>query len=80
MSYKSLKNTLLAIAVITSVSTVASAADDGPRMYWNGPVGLNIMQTYSWKINGNAIIPSGALFDRDASVDMDLADGIQSYL
>lgn len=72
MSFKLLKNILLAVAATASVSTIASAADDGPRMYWNGPVGLNIMQTYSWKINGNAILPSGALFDRDASVDMDL--------
>lgn len=74
MSYKKIKNTLAALAVtaIASVSNVATAGDDGPRMYWNGPVDLNIMQTYSWKINGNAVVPNGALFDRDVSVNMDL--------
>ncbi len=72
MLYKKMKNTLLAVVLTAMTTSIASAADDGPRMYWNAPVDLNIMQTYSLKVNGNAVVPSGALYDRDVSVNMDL--------
>ena len=74
MSFKISKAASIVVVAFFSalLPALVSAVDDGPRMYWNGPVGLNIMQTYAWTIHGNAVTPSGALFDKDATVDMNL--------
>jgi hypothetical protein len=41
-------------------------------MYWNAPVGLNILQTYAWTATSNSISESGAVIDPDIEADMDL--------
>ncbi len=66
-----LKNVFSA-ALLLVFSNLVFAADDGPRMYWNGPVGLNILQTYAWTAKANSISASGALIDPDIDADMDL--------
>jgi len=71
-----MKKYLKKIAVISTAAafftTTASAIDDGPRMYWNLPQDLNIIQTYAWSGNGNAVSPSGAQFVEDANVDINI--------
>ena len=63
---------LLPLLLLASMPNALSALDDGPRMYWNAPVDLNIIQTYAWSMHGNQITPTGANFEPDASVEMDL--------
>jgi hypothetical protein len=65
------KKIIQAILIVTFPNVVI-AMDDGPRMYWNGPVGLNIMQTYAWSIHGNTISENGAIYDPDIVVDMEV--------
>jgi hypothetical protein len=69
---KSCTKKILAAFYLTTASTLTFAADDGPRMYWNGPVGLNILQTYAWIATGNSILESGTVVDPDIDADMDL--------
>jgi len=64
--------TLLPLLILASMPSTLSALDDGPRMYWNGPVDLNIVQTYVWSMYGNQITPTGSNFEPDASVKMNL--------
>jgi len=64
--------TLIPLLLLASMPSTLSALDDGPRMYWNGPVDLNIVQTYAWSMHGNQITPTGGNFDPDASVNMSL--------
>ena len=62
------------IFIFTTIfSTVVSASADGPRMYWNAPVGMNILQTYAWFISGNQAVTSGAQYNPDISADINLA-------
>ena len=63
---------LIPLLLLTSAPSVLFALDDGPRMYWNAPVDLNIIQTYAWSMHGNQITPTGGNFDPDASVNMSL--------
>ena len=67
----SLKKIILSL-LIGIMPNIVSAGDDGPRMYWNGPVGLNILQAYYWNISGNSITPKGTLRDPNIDADMDL--------
>ena len=71
MNYYLKKLTIL--TATTLISTSALAIDDGPRMYWNAPVDLNIMQTYAWSMHGNQTTPDGSNFDPDVSANMNLA-------
>ncbi len=68
-----IKKATAIMATTTLLSTAALAIDDGPRMYWNAPVGLNILQTYAWNIHGNQITPTGGNYEPDASVNMNIA-------
>ena len=68
-----LKKVVVLSAATTLLSTSVFALDDGPRMYWNAPVDLNIMQTYAWTMHGNQTTPDGSNFDPDVSANMNLA-------
>ena len=68
---KLLKITTL-VACLSLVPTIASAIDDGPRMYWNAPVDLNIIQTYAWSMHGNQATPLGGNYSPDVSANMDM--------
>jgi hypothetical protein len=69
-----IKNSLTALVLVatTLITPSASAIDDGPRMYWNAPVDMNIMQTYAWSMHGNQTTPLGGNFDPDVSANMNL--------
>jgi len=62
----------ISLALLAVLPSVLSALDDGPRMYWNGPVDMNIIQTYAWSLHGNQITPTGGNFHPDASANMSL--------
>ncbi len=70
MRYYSKK--IIQIILLAALSNTVFALDDGPRMYWNAPVGLNILQTYAWFAKGNSITANGEVFDADIDVDMEL--------
>ena len=36
------------VLLIAGLGSMLHATDDGPRMYWNAPVGTNILQAYFW--------------------------------
>ena len=59
---KYLKKLAAVTAATAYFTTAASAIDDGPRMYWNPPKDLNVVQTYAWSVYGNSVSPSGAVF------------------
>ena len=63
---------IVVFTAISLITTSAFAIDDGPRMYWNTPVDLNIMQTYAWSMQGNQTTPLGGNFDPDVSASMNL--------
>ena len=67
-----LKKVAAFIAATTLLTTSVLAIDDGPRMYWNAPVDMNIMQTYAWSMHGNQTTPLGGNFDPDVSANMNL--------
>jgi hypothetical protein len=54
-----------------------NAFDDGPRMYWNGAVGTNILQTYYWRVHGNSLTPEGVQNSPDIEATIDL--GVVGY-
>ena len=64
----------LAVATLATayLTTAASAIDDGPRMYWNIPKDLNIIMTYAWAVNGNAVNQTGAVYDPNANVNINI--------
>ena len=71
-----MKNYLQKVAIVSVATSLLTssvfAIDDGPRMYWNAPVDLNIMQTYAWSMHGNQTTPIGGNFDPDVSANMNL--------
>lgn len=71
-----MKTYLKKLAVVTAttayLATAASAIDDGPRMYWNLPQDLNVLQTYAWSVNGNSINQTGAQYNPNADVDVNI--------
>lgn len=68
---------LKSVLLITGLGSMLSAADDGPRMYWNAPVGTNFLQTYFWTANGNSIRPDGTKSDSDFNTDINI--GLLGY-
>ena len=72
----SLKKILLA-SLIGIIPHVVSAADDGPRMYWNAPVGTNILQAYFWTASGNSISPENTQPQIDFDTDINI--GVLGY-
>lgn len=58
-------------------TSMLSAADDGPRMYWNAPVGTNILQAYFWTASGNSISPENT--QPQPGFDTDINIGILGY-
>jgi len=60
------------VLLIVGLSSMLNAADDGPRMYWNAPVGTNILQAYFWTAKGNSVSPESTLpqpgFDTDINI------------
>jgi len=73
---KYLKSIVLA-SCLGSMPQLLSAADDGPRMYWNAPVGTNILQIYYWTAEGNSITPEFTQANSDFETDIDI--GILGY-
>ena len=72
-----MNNFLKSLLVVASTLTLVNGADDGPRMYWNAPVGTNILQTYYWSASGNSISPEAT----QSSVDFktDIGVGVLGY-
>jgi len=64
-------------ACIGSMPTALSAIDDGPRMYWNAPVGTNILQAYFWTASGNSISPENT--QPLPGFDTDIGIGVLGY-
>lgn len=48
---------LLPVVLLGFMPSLLIAIDDGPRMYWNAPVDLTIVQTQAWSIHGNQLQP-----------------------
>jgi len=65
------------LAIVASLATMLSGADDGPRMYWNAPVGTNILQTYYWNAHGNSLSPEGT--QNSSSFETDINIGVLGY-
>jgi len=71
-----MKQHLKAIVLFVGLSNILfAAADDGPRMYWNAPVGTNILQPFFWAASGNLLSPKSAKSGLDTDIDI----GILSY-
>ena len=64
-------------ACILSIPNILSAADDGPRMYWNAPVGTNILQAYFWTASGNFNSPEQTT--AQDLLDTDINIGVLGY-
>jgi hypothetical protein len=60
------------ILLVIAIPKITFAADDGPRMYWNAPVDLNILQIYTMFIQGNSISTNNNLYNPSFDVDMEL--------
>ncbi len=71
---KTLKTVLLLAGLGTSI---LSASDDGPRMYWNAPVGTNILQAYFWTATGNSPSPENTQASKGFDVDINI--GVLGY-
>ena len=65
------------VVLVAGFSSMLSAADDGPRMYWNAPVGTNILQAYFWTVSGNNISPENT--QPQPGFDTDINIGILGY-
>ncbi len=67
-----MSKTLKILLFVAGLSITANAIDDGPRMYWNAPVGTNILQAYFWTASGNSVSPENTLplpgFDTDIDI------------
>ncbi len=63
--------------LVAGFSSMLSAADDGPRMYWNAPVGTNILQAYFWTASGNSISPENT--QPQPGFDTDINIGVLGY-
>jgi len=72
----SFKKILFSI-LICIVPSVVSAIDDGPRMYWNAPVGTNILQAYFWTVSGNSV--GQEMVQNNNNFDTDINVGILGY-
>jgi len=72
-----MKNYLKTLLLVAGMTSTLSALDDGPRMYWNGAVGTNILQTYYWTVHGNSLTPEGTQNSPDIEADIDI--GVLGY-
>jgi len=72
-----MNKTLKTLLLITGLSITAHAIDDGPRMYWNAPVGTNILQAYFWTATGNS--PTADNTQAASGFDTDINIGILGY-
>ena len=68
---------LKTVLLIAGLGSVLHATDDGPRMYWNAPVGTNILQAYFWTATGNSLTPENTL--PQPGFDTDINIGILGY-
>ena len=69
---------LKCVMLIAGLGTsILNASDDGPRMYWNAPVGTNILQAYFWTANGNSVTPDNSLVNSDFDTDINI--GVLGY-
>jgi len=59
-------------SVLTLFLSCNALADDGPRMYWNVPNDLNILQIYAISVQGNIDSQSAQTFNPDLSTDMNI--------
>jgi hypothetical protein len=73
---KTMKKTVIAICLAT-IPNIASATDDGPRMYWNAPVGTNILQAYFWTASGNSLTPENTYVNPNFQTDINI--GVLGY-
>ena len=69
---KKLKKIAAITAATAYLTTAALAIDDGPRMYWNLPQDLNVLQTYAWNVNGNMLNYTGAVSNPDLNVNINV--------
>jgi len=63
--------------LIAGLGTMLHATDDGPRMYWNAPVGTNILQAYFWTASGNSLTPENTQVEPDFETDINI--GVLGY-
>ena len=68
---------LRTLLLAAGLSSMLSAADDGPRMYWNAPVGTNILQAYFWTASGNSVTPENS--QTSPYLDTDINIGVLGY-
>ena len=68
---------LKSILLLAGLSSMLSATDDGPRMYWNAPVGTNILQAYFWTAAGNSVTPENS--QTSPYIDTDINIGVLGY-
>ena len=69
---------LKCVMLIAGLGTsILNASDDGPRMYWNAPVGTNILQAYFWTAHGNSISPENT--QPQPGFDTDINIGVLGY-
>ena len=69
--------TVLFTVCIGTIPNILSATDDGPRMYWNAPVGTNILQAYFWTASGNSVTPENS--KTSPYLDTDINIGVLGY-
>jgi hypothetical protein len=74
---KQMNKYLKRILLVAGLCSMLNATDDGPRMYWNAPVGTNILQVYFWTANGNSISPENT--QPQPGFDTDINKGILGY-
>ncbi len=65
------------ILLVAGLGSMLHATDDGPRMYWNAPVGTNILQAYFWTASGNSVTPENS--QTSPYLDTDINIGILGY-
>ena len=65
------------VIVVGMGASLLSASDDGPRMYWNAPVGTNILQAYFWTATGNS--PSPENTQAKSGFETDINIGVLGY-
>jgi len=68
---------LKTILLVAGLGSMLYATDDGPRMYWNAPVGTNILQAYYWTASGNSLTPENS--QTNPYLDTDINIGVLGY-
>ena len=58
--------------ILASLFSLNAMADDGPRMYWNAPKDLNILQTYAISVHGNIDSEVAQTYNPDLVTDMNI--------